>query len=290
MTAVQKQPHRYFWLRLLSQSISFTILFLVPVTGFIRVDFWSGNHRLFFEPVSLNVGLAGVIVGIVAMYVVTFLSNVAAGRMFCGWGCPVAQISRCGEQVAISKKRGQRILHATWGALLSAIFILGMTAWWIDLRVLIYGSLPAAGIVWAILLAGAMWGYLHGRVIRWSFCIKVCPIGMYYSVVSPAKYYGIHFRNEEQSCIECDACDNVCPVDLKPRELMALMTEPRGLSIADAPGRNHCIECGDCVRACEFMIEKSKEEIVPLRLGWYEGPQRVELPKEDRLLDKNSKT
>ncbi len=276
LTAVDKHPHRYNRLRAIAQLITIAILFAVPVTGLVRIDFWQADHRLFFQPADFKIALAGVIVGIAAMYVVTFVSNIAAGRMFCGWGCPVAQINRIGEQVATGRTAWKRWANAIWGAAYSALFILGMTAWWIDLRVLFAGLRWESVIVWSIFAVGAAWGFIHSRYIRWSFCKTVCPIGMYYSIVSPASYFGIHFRNEDASCIECDACDHICPVDLQPRDLLAPMTEPRGLSVTDAPSRNHCIECGDCVKACEYMIDRTGGDNVPLALGWYQGPQRVD--------------
>jgi len=52
----------------------------LPLSALARVDFWQGEHRLLFEAAPLKHGLAGVIIGIAATYVVTFLNNVVAGR------------------------------------------------------------------------------------------------------------------------------------------------------------------------------------------------------------------
>lgn len=277
LKALRKQHHRYNALRAIAQTFSLAVLVLVPLSGLARVDFWAGRHYLLFEPASFRHALAGVIVGIVAMYVVTFLSNVAAGRLFCGWGCPVGQVSRFGEALDTARlKPWARRRRAVYGALFSGVFVVSVLAWWVDLRVLISGEPAAMAITWGLIAVGTAGAFLHGRYWQWSFCKNVCPIGLYYSVVSPARYYGVHFRNEQETCIECDACDHVCPVDLKPRDLHASMTERRGLSVTDAPGRNHCLECGDCIRACEFMIDLRGHDPVPLKLGWFTGPQRVE--------------
>ena len=98
--------------------------------------------------------------------------------------------------------------------------------------------------------ADTLLGHLHGRYWRWDFCTK--------------------------TCIECDACDNVCPVNLAPRDLMAPIPSPGGFSIDAAPGRNHCLGCGDCARACEWMVGLKGKAPVPLLLGLYTGPQRVD--------------
>jgi len=269
--------HRYDRLRALGMTVSLGVLFVVPLAGIARVDLWRGRHLLLLHPAPFKHALAGVIVGIAAMYVVTFLANLAAGRMFCGWGCPVGQISRFGEVLDTPRlTRGQRLRANAEGAAFGVALVLSFMAWWVDLRVFVEGSAAAKATAVGVLAAGTLWSYVHGRWWRWEFCKTACPIGLYYTFVSPAKWYGIHFRNAESTCIECNACDNVCPVDLPPRDLMLPLPARGGVSVADAPGRNHCLECGDCVRACEWMISVKGRDPVPLLLGRYSGPQRVE--------------
>ncbi|MCC6579195.1 MAG: hypothetical protein IT440_02050 [Phycisphaeraceae bacterium] len=276
LKAIARQRHRYSLLRAVSQTFSLAVLAVVPLTGLARVDFWGGEHRLLFHPAPFKHALGGVVIGIGAMYVVTFLSNVAAGRLFCGWGCPVGQISRFGDAVDVP---GQSLLHRALqhvkGAAFSGAFILSMLAWWTDLRVLVMGNAIALGLAWGSLACGVIAAYLHGRWWRWEFCKSLCPIGLYYSFVAPARYFGVHFRNQHETCIECNGCDNVCPVNLTPRDLMKPVTDRVGVSIADAPGHNHCLECGDCIKVCEFMVGKKGLSPIPLKLGHFAGPQRI---------------
>lgn len=277
LKALYRSPHRYRRVRAATMTFSLAVLFAVPLSGLARVDLWRGSHSLLFEPVPFRQGLAGVIVGIGAMYVVTFLVNMAGGRLFCGWGCPVGQVSRFGEAVdAPGLKRRQRLLASAKGGLFSLALASSILVWWVDLRVLWWGRGTALLTAWAVLAVSVALTYSHGRWWRWGFCMSACPIGLYYSFVSPARWFGVHFRNATGSCIECNACDNVCPVHLAPRELMAPAGPRPGLAVAEAPGRNHCLECGDCVEACEFMIARSGGDEVPLLLGFFSGPQRVE--------------
>lgn len=280
MKALRRNPrHRYDLWRVAGMSFSLGVLFLVPLTGLARIDLWRGRHMLLFHPAAFKPALAGVILGVSAMYVVTFLSNVVAGRMFCGWGCPVGQISRFGEAVETPGFDAlRRRLAVARAVVFPFLFVLSMLAWWTDLRVLGSGSAPALAISWGTLLGGTALGYLHGRIWRWDFCRKACPIGLYYTFMSPARFYGVYFRNQFSTCIECDACDNVCPVDLAPRTLMTAIPSPGGFSVEGAPGRNHCLECGDCVRACEWMVGLKGKSPVPLLLGFYTGPQRIDTP------------
>lgn len=280
MKALRRLPrHRYDLLRLAGIGASILILFVVPLSGLARIDLWAGRHRLLFGPAAFKPALAGVILGVSAMYVVTFLSNVVAGRMFCGWGCPVGQISRFGEILDTPGQEARRRRTAFAKSLAFAFaFTLSMLAWWVDLRVLWRGGPAAIAATWGILAGGTILGHLHGRFWRWDFCRRACPIGLYYTFMSPAKHYGIHFRNQHETCIECDACDNVCPVHLAPRDLATPIPSPGGFSIENAPGRNHCLECGDCVRACEWMVGLKGMDPVPLLLGIYRGPQRIDAP------------
>ena len=277
LRALRLSSHRYNPRRTLGMTVSLGILLAVPLSGLARVDLWSGHHALLFQPAPLRHGLAGVIIGIGAMYIATFMVNVIGGRLFCGWGCPVGQVSRFGEAVDTpGQKPRQRFSASLRGALFSAALVLSVMAWWVDLRVLWLGSVPALAAAWGTLLAGVALTYAHGRWWRWEFCKTTCPIGLYYSLVAPAGWFGVHFRNQLDSCIECDACDNVCPVDLAPRDLAAPASPRSGLAIEGAPGRNHCLECGDCVRACEWMIERRGDGPVPLLMGFFDGPQKID--------------
>ena len=258
-------------------SVTLGVLIGVPFSGLARVDLWGGQHALLFEPATFKHGLAGVILGIGALYVVTFLVNVVGGRLFCGWGCPVGQVSRFGEAVDTpGLSSAERWRARLEGAAFSGALVLSAMAWWVDLRVLWLGSARDLAIAWGVLLVTIGLTYAHGRYWRWHFCMSTCPIGLYYSFVSPARWFGVHFRNQEETCIHCDACDHVCPVDLEPRKLMDPSGPRPGLSIAEAPGRNHCLECGDCVVACEWMIDLRGKEPVPLELGFFSGPQRID--------------
>lgn len=283
---MQSTSHRYDLWRALGMCLTLGFLAFVPLSGLARVDLWGGRHALLFEEATFKEGLAGVIVGIGGTYVLTFLVNVIGGRLFCGWGCPIGQLNRWSESLQKPKQSRRELLrHTIVGGLFSAALVLSVMAWWVDLRVLWAGSPDHLLVAWGILGLGIGAAWAHGRWWRWRFCQSTCPIGLYYSFVSPSKRFGVYFRNESQTCIECNACDNVCPVELAPRDLMA-PTGPRpGLSLQGAPGRNHCLECGDCVRACEWMIDRAGAEPVPLLLGYFSGPQRLDPKNESPAVD-----
>src|SRR5690606_14735826 len=158
----------------------------VPMTGLAQVDLWGGRHYLLMSPAPLKHALAGVIIGIAAMYVVTFLSNVVAGRLFCGWGCPVGQWNRFSEQwhapgaagkAGAFAQRWRRAVRRGWIIGYGLALVLSIMAWWVDLRVLWRGDMRAMGLTWGVLGLGMALAAIHGRWWRWGFCMQVCPIG-----------------------------------------------------------------------------------------------------------------
>jgi polyferredoxin len=261
--------HRYNVWRAVGLSVSLGILLVIPLTGLVRLDLWRGEHRLLFAAAGWKPTLAVVIAIFAVIYAVTFLINLVAGRMLCGWGCPVGQLHRLSENSrtpGISK--GRRFLHRIAAAAYAALLPASVMVWWLDWRIVFEGSAAARLGVAATLAGGTALALVHGRWWGWNFCKQACPIGLYYSFVAPARWFGVTF-NRPDTCIECNLCDHVCPVDLPPRSLPDPIPYRGGLSIADAPARNHCLECGDCVRACEWIVHKTNGGIAPLELGFH---------------------
>jgi polyferredoxin len=251
-------------------AVTLAVLFLVPLLGLARFDAWGGAHRVLGRDATGIEAFLAVGAGIAIFYLATFLVNAALGRAFCGWGCPVAQVSRLGEAIDIAWRQGKpagkarSVLRAgAFGALLSLSIVL----WWVSPRAFVeggWGSLAATWGAWAA-LTGAT--FLHGRHWRWSFCRKACPIGIYYSVVAFEKPLQIVFEQDLGTCKDCRACDLICPVHLDPRRLEAPVEWPGGLAIDCLPGHQHCLRCGDCVKACEHVFRREPETPVPLHFG-----------------------
>lgn len=251
---VLTRPHRYRRARAITMGITLAILFGVPLIGLARLDLFGDAHRALLRPVDFAHGLTAVLAAIVAFYVVTFTVNMPAGRMFCGFGCPVGQLSRFADAIdafprdAARRRRGWLELCG-----FALVLSLAVTLWW---------TAPATFLVWpagafaaSAVLTLAAAAVLHGRRWRWSFCRGFCPIGLYYSVVETGAPFGIDF-DPAGACIDCDGCDTICPVHLEPRTLEAEIPAPGGLAFDGMPGLNHCLHCGLCVEVCELATHK----------------------------------
>ena len=264
LAKVTKIPHRYAKIRGATMAITIGVLFAVPLSGLARFDAWAGDHVVLFEPASPGEALVAVILGIGAFYLVTFLLNLFLARFFCGWGCPIAQVNRFSEQ---RRQRGRGRLELGISLGFEGLLALSVLLWWVSPRVSWDGSVAAVGLAFAALAALVVSLELHGKYWSWQFCRKLCPIGLYYSVVTAKESYGIVFDAARETCKECDLCDHICPVQIHPRTLETIRDDIGGLAIDGLPETNHCLRCGDCVQACEWVFRKEDPALVPLSFG-----------------------
>jgi NAD-dependent dihydropyrimidine dehydrogenase PreA subunit len=278
--ALHALPHRFSKIRWITQGISFAVLYAVPLLGLARFDLWQGRHLAGRRPVGPVLGVGAVLLGILSFYLLTFVFNAFLGRIFCGFGCPIGQASRLGDDVEIAEKTGlsRFAVIGRYAAFCTGLGLAG-TLWLVSPYVLREGSARAVALTLAGVsaLSGAV--FLHGRFFRWRFCEAYCPIGIYYSAVQTGHGFGVHFDERKNTCKDCGSCELVCPVRLDPRHLDVLKNDVGGIGLDGFAGENHCLSCGECVRACELQLKKEGRALVPLRLGRGFGG----LPHRDRL-------
>jgi len=284
LTAVATRGPSYQVRRSVVVTASLLILLAVPLLGLVRMDLWGGHHVLLGDRVPFLVALRGFVVAMAALWGVTFATNIVVGRFFCGWGCPVGYTSRLGEDVDHKRRQGRlrwALAHLA-GAGFVATFVAAIMLWWVDPRVLLEGSAAARALtagVFAVLWAG---GFLHAFAWRFGFCVSACPIGLYYRYVTSRSPVGIAFSNQPSPCIECGACEKVCPVDIDPKKLgealprLGAASRAAGVATsvaAEVPGRGvvygdaECIRCGDCIEACRMIFKARPGQTPPLRFG-----------------------
>ncbi|MFV1982943.1 MAG: 4Fe-4S binding protein [Thiohalomonadales bacterium] len=93
---------------------------------------------------------------------------------------------------------------------------------------------------------------------RHLFCRYACAVGVFQSLVWMANKHAmvVSFdRNNATQCQNCfNACDNECPMRLKPRSIKRRMF--------------NCTECGLCLNACELVQEGNGKSSI---LSWKHG-------------------
>jgi polyferredoxin len=268
LRSLEKEPHRYPRIRRWTMAFTIAVLYAIPLLGLARFDLWDGRHMAAGSRTNFVYGFASVFLSVVIFYLLTFIVNGIVGRLFCGFGCPVGQMSRLSDSAEIAQRTGDNRLRDVGSAVLFAAALAGAGfLWFVDPRVFLEGSPKAIAWAAAAIPGGAAVIYLLGRYVRWSFCRGYCPIGIYYSAVQTAHSFGIHYDEIEGVCKGCDYCEQACPVGLDPKDLRKPMNDVIGVAIKGLPEANHCLTCGECVRACESVFVHKPELIPPLSLS-----------------------
>jgi ferredoxin len=99
---------------------------------------------------------------------------------------------------------------------------------------LVRGEAPSGWADRNAVRLGVLAGFL---ALMWlasrPFCRGFCPLGAFYGLT--ARFAITRMGIDRNACIECGACNRVCPAELDvPREV----------------GGPECIACGDCMTAC----------------------------------------
>lgn len=269
LTAVARRGATFSVARVVVITLSLLVLLAVPLLGIVRVDLWGGNHLLLGESVGLVQALRGFVISMAILYGATFVSNMVVGRFFCGWGCPVGYVSRLGEDVRKQKAKRSILTQHIQGAGFVGTFIAAVMLWWVDPRVMVDGSLTAKLVTGGIFLVLSTGGLLHASTWRFGFCRSACPIGIYYRFVTSQAPVGIVFEQTPTACIECGACETICPVAIDPKALGTPMERDSddGSPAEEIYGDAECIRCGDCIEACRLTFSKEPQAVPPLRFG-----------------------
>ncbi|MGD0037260.1 MAG: 4Fe-4S dicluster domain-containing protein [Bacteroidota bacterium] len=176
--------------------------------------------------------------------ITTIIGPLIFGRVLCGWGCWRAMVL---ERLPIGKGSGRRNGVWTWMPLIGVAISFAVAI----LFVLVPDSQPGGSH--GHIRGNSFWPVASGVAIYYAtsiilalalhdqraFCKYLCPTGFILRWTSrPAL---LHVSVQAEACNECEACTDVCPMDI-PVAKRARM----GTSI----GRGDCILCQRCVEIC----------------------------------------
>lgn len=197
-----------------------------------------------------------------AFYVAGILIFAGAllGRFVCGWLCPFGLIQDLLHKIPFPKKiktfRGDKLMRKL-KYIIMVVFVILMPLFLVDIMgqgapyfcklICPVGTLE--GGIPLVLLNKSMhsaigWLYAWKNVllaitifvsimIYRPFCKYICPLGAIYSVFNPVSVF--KYRIDENKCINCGACTDVCKMQIDPSK---------------TPNHPECIRCGQCKRAC----------------------------------------
>ena len=264
---LKKGAGNYRWKRRAIQIIILALLVIIPVSGLFRIDPENGalvvlGWQIWFADFFLISGLWIMIASaLVALYSI-------AGTVFCGWACPQntvaewanhmthkllgkrAEVSLTGEAPKVAAAKNKAL---NWTLL--ALSFIG-AAMFFALLPLLYFYPP--DVVWSFMtfrtdtrLAGSLyWIYtvwvmmilLDIAVLRHFWCRFACVYKVWqHSFKTKETLHVLYDASRADECEKCNYCVTTCFIELDPRK-----TE-----IYDS-----CINCGDCIDACNNLHAK----------------------------------
>jgi polyferredoxin len=264
---LKKGAGNYRWKRRAIQMIILALLVIIPVSGLFRIDPENGalvvlGWQIWFADFFLISGLWIMIASaLVALYSI-------AGTVFCGWACPQntvaewanhmthkllgkrAEVSLTGEAPKVAAAKNKAL---NWTLL--ALSFIG-AAMFFALLPLLYFYPP--DVVWSFMtlrtdtrLAGSLyWIYtvwvmmilLDIAVLRHFWCRFACVYKVWqHSFKTKETLHVLYDASRADECEKCNYCVTTCFIELDPRK-----TE-----IYDS-----CINCGDCIDACNNLHAK----------------------------------
>ncbi len=248
-----------------------------------------GHGELSASEMTLNVILRGFLP--LALLAVTVLGVAWRwGRLYCGWLCPhfsmLEVINRLmlratgkpslweHKSVDPAQPDGSQIRPSPAYWLPTVLMITAFAFIW-ALTLLtyllppfeIYHNLMTASLTpnqWRFLLVATALFSIEFTFARHFFCRYACAVGVFQSHawMANSKAMVVNFdRQRAAACLDCNkACDNACPMRLKPRTIKRKMFA--------------CTECAQCISACA-QVQAPKQQVSLLK--WASGQDAEEI-------------
>ncbi len=271
--AVERVPgaSRLHGWRRASQYLTLLILILIPVSGLFRIDPEAGafvllDRQVWFSDILIVMGFWMFVASLLVMM------YSLVGAVFCGWMCPQNTVSEwaneitrkllgrrammmnlTGEKMQVAARRRSLANYLVLGALLLAAAMV------YALLPLLYFYPPSA--IWSFItfqddarLAPSLhWIYmvcvavmlLDIAVIRHLMCKYMCIYRVWQHSFKTKETLRIAYdASRADHCKTCNYCVDACFLDI----------DPRRTDVFDS-----CVNCGECIRACDELHAKSRK-------------------------------
>lgn len=233
-----------------TQALFLILYFIFPLFGIFYFDLESTSFVLLGKHIGLNnsvifvAGFMVLLLGVITMAITT-------GRSFCGWVCPQNFLSEMINKIinkfaiANGKKKIIPYIVITLSTIVISIAVAINFMFYFGSPSEVFQSLLSGNLNSNVAIFALLFGllvFVGIGIFRHDFCKYACPYGIMQASVTDKTTLRVRFAKERSSdCINCEACTDVCYVDIEPRKLIQ----------AD-PG---CMNCGLCVEACHNILE-----------------------------------
>ncbi|WP_456402502.1 4Fe-4S binding protein [Persephonella sp.] len=264
------ETHKFTIWRNIAYIVVIIALIIIPVFKIAKIDLAHNEAWILGSKVSVEEGLAPVILALGFFSILVIVMNLVNGRVFCGWVCPGGFVAEMQEKLR------RKFYHSRSGSvdkfiyygitvITSILFTLLFFNWVTDLRVFFYSTNPTFVGMWFTFLV--TFGIVYFELFigkRW--CRTFCPTGIYQKItpyhhkIKPT----MNPKFQLTDCGTCKECIKNCPMALDPRRMAYINDFYKGLQA--------CIICGNCIDTCrQVMLPKCKE---PLMMWVQELPPR----------------
>jgi len=265
------------------QYLTLLVLVVIPMSGLFRIDPQVGgfimlDRQVWFSDIFIVMGFWVFIASLLVMM------YSLVGSVFCGWMCPQNTVSEyanmlteklLGRRAQMMDMSGDRMTVASrkqspLNYVLLAIGLL-LPAMFFALIPLLYFYPPSA--IWSLItfsedtrLAGSLhWIYmvcvaifmLDIVVIRHLMCKYMCIYRVWQHSFKTKETLHIHYDiARSDHCATCHYCVDSCFLDIDPRQTEVF---------------DSCVNCGECITACDELHTKSKKLAGPGLLSFAIG-------------------
>ncbi|HKB60778.1 MAG TPA: 4Fe-4S binding protein [Gallionellaceae bacterium] len=256
---------QYHWKRRVAQFATLFLIALVPAVGLFRIDLTSASfsilgQQLWWSNFTFVAGLALVAA------TAPILTYMTIGTVWCGWACPQNLLSEWANNMThklLGKRasvdvNGKMVVAASknkvinW--LLLGLLFLGAA---MVLAVIPFMFFFSVGEVWSIFTTGAQFSTFMQRlyyfivflifidiaVVRYFWCDYACMYRIGQKIFKTRDALHVAYdQTRSADCAKCNYCATSCITSIQPTDIKSY---------------DSCIDCGECVDACNRLHEKS---------------------------------
>lgn len=267
------------------QYLTLLVLVLIPISGLFRFDLSVGaiivlDRQVWFSDILIVMGFWVFIASLLVMM------YSLVGSVFCGWACPqntaseyanmltskllgrrADMMNMTGEQMKVAVRKQSMLNYFLLGlglllpsmlyALIPLLYFFPPSAIWSFVTFTDDAQL-ASSLYWIYLVSVAIF-LLDISVIRHLMCKYMCIYRVWQHSFKTRETLHIHYdKQRSDHCATCHYCVDSCFLDIDPRKTEVF---------------DSCINCGECVTACDELHSKSKKLQGPGLLSFVLGAE-----------------
>lgn len=259
---------QYRWKRRIVQLGTLLLIALIPAFGLFRIDLTTASFTILDKQIlwsnfAFVFGLAIVIATIPILIYVTL------GTAWCGWACPQNLLSEwatnlthkmLGKRVSVdvgaenSKVAAAKNKAINW--IMLALAFLGASLVLALIPFLLFFSFAE---VWSFFTSGAGFGlsqfmrrlyifavlliFIDIAIVRYFLCDYACLYRIGQKIFKNKDALHVRYdATRSADCSKCNYCSTMCITHIQPTQINVYDT---------------CIDCGECIDACNRLHEKS---------------------------------